>query len=117
MRNAANSSSNPSEARITVVAKDGNSNPISTGIRAEESKEHGFENPAEERSPNPSGIGTGNVATKERTVVWVQRRFGTPKEALNVTRNCSCQEVPSQTFVESPMRIESTGATKNGSSL
>lgn len=116
LRNADNSSSNPSTVGITVAAKDGNANPSSTGIRVEERKEPGSE-PTKKRSPNPSGAGTGGLATKKRIIDWVQRRFGTSKEALNVTLHHSCQEIPSQTYGESPRRIDSTRATKNGSSL
>lgn len=49
-----------------------------------------------------SESGNKDAATKERTIDWVQRRFTTQKEALSVPLHHSCQEIPSQTFVESP---------------
>lgn len=112
--NTKNSSSNPKDAEITVEAKERNTNPINTRIRVEESKELGNENHVGARSPNPCGTGNRDIVTKERIVDWVQRRFGTTNEALNVTLINSCQEVSSQYFPES---AKSTRATRNGRSL
>ncbi|OIT04514.1 hypothetical protein A4A49_00777 [Nicotiana attenuata] len=66
---------------------------------------------------NPNATGNGVDTQKERTVDWVQRRFGAPKESLNVTTNYSCQEVPSQTMGGYSKEIEITGTTNDGKEL
>lgn len=57
------------------------------------------------------------IANKEITVDWFHRRFGTTKEAINVTMNQSCQEEPSQTIEDSSKEINVTVATNDGNSL
>lgn len=57
------------------------------------------------------------IANKEITVDWFHRRFGTTKEAINVTMNQSCQEEPSQTIKDSSKEINVTIATNDGNSL
>lgn len=54
---------------------------------------------------------------KERTVDWVQRRFGAPKEVLNVTTIHSCQYVPSQMIGDFSTTVDTIGTTKNGNAL
>lgn len=114
VRNVENPNSNPNGLGINVTAKEGVPNPSNTRVRIEENMEAGKENPGGNRSPNPSGNRIKDTATKQRTVDWVQRSFGTHKEALSVTLNHLCQEVPSQTFVESP---KLTGATRGSRQL
>lgn len=65
-------------------------------------------------NPNPSSIGFGEDEHNERTIDWVQRRFGPPKEVLNVTMNQSCLEVPSQTIEDSSKAHNATIATIEG---
>ncbi|OIT03738.1 hypothetical protein A4A49_27256 [Nicotiana attenuata] len=79
LENAQKPSPNPKETgSSTVEAREGNHNPNATGI----------------------GVDT----QKERTIDWVHRRFGAPKEALEVTS----QEVTSQTIGGYPKEIETT---------
>ncbi|OIT25173.1 hypothetical protein A4A49_32340 [Nicotiana attenuata] len=47
---------------------------------------------------------------------WVQRRFGTPKEVLNVITNHSCQEIPSHTVGGSSRAVDTMGTKIDGSS-
>ncbi|OIT33309.1 hypothetical protein A4A49_09719 [Nicotiana attenuata] len=84
------------------VAKEGVPNPSNTRARMEESVEVRNGNPGRNRSPNPNATRIKDATIKESMVDWVQRSFGAHKEALNVTLNHSCQEIPSQTLVESP---------------
>lgn len=69
---------------------------------------------AKEINPNPSATGTRVDTHKEKIVDWVQRRFGAPIDAINVTTNYLCQEIPSQTMGSDPRATESTGATNDG---
>lgn len=108
MKNKENPSSNPNVTWNALVAKEGITNPSNTRIRVEE------QNLVGTKSPNHTGNGIENASIKESTFDWVQRRFGTPKEVLNVSLNHSCHEVPSQIFLESP---KSTGATRGDRSL
>lgn len=96
------------------MAKEGVPNPSDTRIKVEKSMKARKENPGGNMSPNPSNNGIKDATTKERTVDWVQRCFGTQNEDLNVNLNHSCHEVPSQTFVESP---KSTGAIRGDRQL
>lgn len=61
------------------------------------------------KSPTAHNTTTMGTTTNVRTMHWVQNISGTQKEPINVTLNQSCQEIPSQTFMESP---NSTGATR-----
>ncbi|OIT18939.1 hypothetical protein A4A49_43018 [Nicotiana attenuata] len=69
----------------------------------------------------PSDQSTDEKANKESTIDWVHRKFGTSKEELrqlNVTTNKSCQDMPSQTFVDYGQleNLDEINSTKVGES-
>ncbi|OIT26889.1 hypothetical protein A4A49_24526 [Nicotiana attenuata] len=86
LRKMENPRSNPKDDGITVVAKEGNTNPGNTRIMVEESKESGKENQVGARSPNPSARTTGGTTVEVVAKKNINETV-TPRGAVEVLAN------------------------------